>query len=253
MSYLLDGVLSDYPSFAHYFDALIVAAAKPSFFEQNKPLLELKGEELVPARLPLERGRIYQGGNLRDLQRALGVTGNRVLYVGDHIYGDMVRSKKDSAWRTVIIIPEMEAEIAGHDLVRDDLARTGELYNRRSALEDQLRHYQTRLKELTRNGTGNGMAAEAREGEALRVKRLLMAIRTQLRTLDRESHVLRRSVDQRFHPYWGSLLKEANELSLFGHQVSEYACVYTSRVSNLYAYSPHQYFRSPHHLMHHEL
>ena len=30
---------------------------------------------------------------------------------------------------------------------------------------------------------------------------------------------LKRRVDKRFHPYWGSLLKEHNELSLFGHRM----------------------------------
>ena len=251
MSYLFDGVLPDYPSFLHYFDALIVAAKKPTFFQGKSPLMERRGNDLVPARLPFERGRIYEGGNLGDLQRALGVGGNHVLYVGDHIYGDMVRSKKDSAWRTAMVIPELEAEVMAHELCREDFVHSGQLYHRRSELEDQLRYYQVRLKELTRRE--NGITQEAREAETMRLKRMLSSIRKQLRILDRESNVLRRRIDQRFHPYWGSLLKEANELSLFGHQVSEYACVYTSRVSNLYHYSPHQYFRSPHNFMHHEL
>ena len=60
-------------------------------------------------------------------------------------------------------------------------------------------------------------------------------------------------IDRRFHPYWGSLLKEAAEKSSFGDQVEEYACLYTSRVSNFLAYSPLQYFRSPRDLMPHEL
>jgi hypothetical protein len=49
------------------------------------------------------------------------------------------------------------------------------------------------------------------------------------------------------------LLKEASETSSFGDQVEEYACIYTSRVSNLLAYSPLQYFRSPRDQMPHEL
>jgi len=34
--------------------------------------------------------------------------------------------------------------------------------------------------------------------------------------------------------------------------VEDYACVYTSRVSNFLAYSPVQYFRAPRALMPHE-
>jgi hypothetical protein len=161
----------------------------------------------------------------------------------------MVRSKKDSAWRTVMIIPELESEVSALDLCRDDQRRTSELYNQRRELEDQLRHHQSRLKAATRQSGSNGSA----NGDVGHHKSMLSAIRRQLRALDREASLLRRNIDQRYHPYWGSLLKESHELSLFGHQVSEYACVYTSRVSNLLSYSPHQYFRSPHNLMHHEL
>ncbi len=249
LRYLLDGCLPDYPSYKHYFDAVIVAARKPTFFEKRSQLMLRDGELLTPHTGKLERGKTYEGGNLHDLQRALGVTGNEVLYVGDHIYGDMVRSKKDSAWRTAMLIPELEAEISAVELGREDLLRNGELYARRHDLEDELRATQQRLKELTRNGHAQNGGAH----QVLHLKQVLATIRKQLRFLEREASSLKRRVDKRFHPYWGSLLKEHNELSLFGHQVSEYACLYTSRVSNLLGYSPHQYFHSPHNKLHHEL
>jgi 5'-nucleotidase len=78
-------------------------------------------------------------------------------------------------------------------------------------------------------------------------------IRGQLRQVDAEAQATEREIAQRFHPFWGSLLKEANETSSFGDQVEEYACLYTSRVSNLLSYSPLQYFRSPRDLLPHEL
>lgn len=250
LSYLLDGMLPDYPSYKHYFDAIIVAAQKPNFFQKNNPLLERRGAQVAPSKLPLERGKIYENGNLGELQKALAVTGNRVLYIGDHIYGDMLRSKKDSAWRTAMVIPELEAEVVAVAESRPDLHLTGELYARRYELEEILRQHQRRLKEATRkNGNGNGHVSS----EAQQVKQVVLSIRKQLHALDDEWGSLRHRVDGRFHPYWGSLLKEHNELSLFGAQVSEYSCVYTSRVSNLFSYSPHQYFRSPHNKLHHEL
>ncbi len=250
LSYLFDGVLPDYPTFHHYFDAVIVFSKKPSFFEDRNPLMKHEGEGLVPAKGPLERGTIYEGGNLRDLQKSLGVTGNRVLYVGDHIYGDMLRSKKDSNWRTAMVIPELETEVAAFESCRDESLRASGVYNRRHELEDQLRANQQRIKRLEEQAklASNGAASDIHHA-----RQLVATIRRQLRALDREASILKRATDRRFHPYWGSLLKEHNELSLFGHQVSEYACLYTSRVSNLFNYSPHQYFRSPHNLMHHEL
>jgi 5'-nucleotidase len=33
------------------------------------------------------------------------------LYVGDHIFGDIIKSKKERAWRTFLIIPELSQEM----------------------------------------------------------------------------------------------------------------------------------------------
>ncbi|MFT3766039.1 MAG: HAD-IG family 5'-nucleotidase [Minicystis sp.] len=262
MNYLLGGAMPEYPSFRHYFDVIIVAASKPAFFQESRPLMRREGAELRPASLPLERGAVYEGGNLHDFEAAIGVTGDRILYVGDHIYGDILRSKKESAWRTAMIIQEMEAEVLAHEACREQHRKSAELEQKREELEDQLRFYQQRYKELTRKveedsgKNGNGAARPANgaaEADRARVKRAVERIRGQLRAVDAEASTLEREIAQRFHAYWGSLLKEANETSSFGDQVEEYACVYTSRVSNLLSYSPLQYFRSPRDLLPHEL
>ena len=62
-----------------------------------------------------------------------------------------------------------------------------------------------------------------------------------------------RVIDRAFNPYWGAIFREAAENSRFGQQVEDYACVYTSRVSNFLSYSPLRYFRSPRDHMPHEL
>ena len=77
-----------------HFDVVIVAATKPAFFQEQRPLLERDGEEMRPASFPLERGVVYEGGNLHDLERALGVSGDEILYVGDHMFGDVHVSKR---------------------------------------------------------------------------------------------------------------------------------------------------------------
>ena len=78
-------------------------------------------------------------------------------------------------------------------------------------------------------------------------------MRAELRSLTAEYEMLAERISQRFHPYWGPLLKEQNEMSSFGLQVDLYADIYTRRVSCLRAYSPQQYFHSPYDLMPHEL
>jgi HAD superfamily 5'-nucleotidase-like hydrolase len=274
MKYLLDGEMVEYPHWRNYFDVVIVAAMKPAFFQERRPLMARDGDELEPAEFPLERGKIYEGGNLHDLERGLGAAGDEVLYVGDHIYGDILRSKKESAWRTAMIIQELETEVMAHDSCRDDFARAVQLEDARDRLEDELRFYQNRFKEMTRrlehaahahkkngangaggtNGAGgaSGGGSVDPEAERPRIKRAIDRVRGRLRQVDAELHLIERRIDRRFHSYWGSLLKEENEESSFGAQVEEYACLYTSRVSNFLHYSPQQYFRGPRDQMAHE-
>ncbi len=274
MSYLLGGAMSEYPHWKNFFDVIIVAATKPVFFTERRPLLERDGETTRPATSPLERGKIYEGGNLHDVERALGATGDEVLYVGDHIYGDILRSKKDSAWRTVMIMQELETEIAAYESCKEDFTLIETLDEQREHLEDDLRYYQARIKDLTRQielasggrartdaSSTRDLAASAaasssapdRDADRMRFKRAVERIRGKLRQIDAEITSMDRRIDLRFHPYWGSLLKEGAEQSSFGKQVDDYACLYTSRVSNFLAYSPQQTFRSPRDVMSHEI
>jgi 5'-nucleotidase len=263
MSYLLDGQMIEYPHWRNYFDVVVVAAMKPAFFQERRPLMQRHGDKLEPATFPLERATIYEGGNLHELERDLGAAGDEILYVGDHIYGDILRSKKESAWRTAMIIQELEGEVLAHESCREDFARQAELGEARDRLEDELRFYQTRFKELSRKGEhaasrangsphANGHGADG-DGERSRIKRGIDRVRARLRHVEGELRLIERRIDHRFHPFWGSLLKEENEESSFGSQVEEYACLYTARVSNFLLYSPQQYFRSPRDEMAHEI
>ena len=71
--------------------------------------------------------------------------------------------------------------------------------------------------------------------------------------IELEHQSVAEKVDAAFHPYWGSLLKEAGDRSNFGVQVATYADIYMRSVSSLRHYSPLQHFRSPRDLMPHEL
>jgi HAD superfamily 5'-nucleotidase-like hydrolase len=268
MDYLIGDSMTEYPTWRNYFDVVICAATKPAFFQERRPLME-RGqvaatnghgakEEVRPAVFPLERGKVYEGGNLHDLERALGVTGDQVLYVGDHIYGDILRSKKESAWRTAMVIQELETEVLAYESCRADLARCEELEDLYERLEDDLRYYQARFKEVSRQiehakTKPNGVPLAELDAERGRTKRAVERIRGRMKEVGAEIVEIEAKSDACFHPFWGSLLKEGNEQSSFGAQVEEYACLYTSRVSNLLAYSPQQTFRSPRDLMAHEI
>jgi HAD superfamily 5'-nucleotidase-like hydrolase len=64
MSYLLDGVRGGYPSWRNYFDVIVVSAAKPEFFTDEHPFLELDANGAPLAKSsdgPFQRGRVYAG------------------------------------------------------------------------------------------------------------------------------------------------------------------------------------------------
>lgn len=41
----------------------------------------------------------------------LGVKGKDILYVGDHIFGDILKSKKRQGWKTFLVVPELTKEL----------------------------------------------------------------------------------------------------------------------------------------------
>lgn len=257
MSYLLDGVLPEYPRWQSYFDFVIVGTQKPDFFSESNPFLEIDEQgEILGEATSLDRGRVYQGGNLRDLERFTGIGGERVLYVGDHIYGDILRSKKHSLWRTCMIVEELEDEIGYTTRRAEDIQRLDELERRLDELDDEL-NSQKQVIALLERQLDRGAPQSVPERDELaehmrRAKQELDRVRRTRRQLEAEHEHLEMDLDAGNNPYWGFVFKQGRENSRFGEQVETYACLYTSRVSNLLYYSPAQYFRSPREIMPHE-
>jgi HAD superfamily 5'-nucleotidase-like hydrolase len=255
MRYLLDGALPAYPSWRSYFDLIVVGAAKPAFFTERNPFQEIDASGRVLREFregTLQRGRLYQGGNLPDFERMAGSTGDHVLYIGDHIYGDMLRSKKSSNWRTAMIIQELEHELAMHDKLAPDITRLEELERRLPTIDSEINYAQLVLKSLGKLEERSAVEPRLLEAAKRTAKLNLDRLRAELRATLDEHGALRRDIDRAFNPFWGPLFKEGAENSRFGEQVEDYACVYTSRVSNFLAYSPLQYFRGPRDHMPHE-
>lgn len=259
MRHLLDGVLPEYPSWRNYFDIVITGASKPAFFTESRPFLEVDaaseaGTVLGPAQ-SLERGHVYQGGNLNDFERMAGIGGDHVLYVGDHIYGDIVKSKKSSLWRTCMIVQEIEDEIAYTDARREEIARLSEVEVALARLDDEVAHYKGMVNGIERRLERDEVAGDERlalEEERRRLKADLDVLRRGLKQATQIARDLEDDLECGFNPYWGLMFKEGHENSKFGEQVEQYACLYTSRVSNFVQYSPMHYFRSPRDTMAHE-
>jgi HAD superfamily 5'-nucleotidase-like hydrolase len=258
MSHLLDGVLPEYPSWRNYFDFIVTGAAKPTFFSSNAPFLEVdtsrSDDQLIGPAKSLERLKVYQGGNLIAFEQMTKFAGDRVLYVGDHIYGDILKSKKTSLWRTCMIVQELEDEINYTDGRQEEISQLSEVELLRARLDDEVNHRRAQLNSLERKLDKDlpKQLRSAVEEERRRAKSEMDKIRRALRETVEIADTLERDVEEGFNPFWGLLFKEGNENSRFGEQVEQYACLYTSRVSNFLHYSPMQYYRSPRDLMPHE-
>jgi len=256
MRHVLDGVLPEYPSWRNYFDFIVTAARKPGFFAEKRPIEELgpDGAVLGEART-LERGKTYQGGSLAELERLAGFGGERVLYVGDHIYGDILRSRRDSLWRTCMVVEELERELAWLESKLEPLEELARLEELRARLGDELSARRTVLnaieRRLDRDPPADG-GRPALEEERLRAKERLDLLRRAHRDADARVAVLGDEIENGFNRHWGLVFKEGHENSRFGEQIEDYACVYTSRASNFLFYSPMEYFRSPRAAMPHE-
>ncbi len=267
MKYLLQDALAEYPSWRNYFDFVITGASKPGFFSQSNPFLVLDpsiradragkaGEEgrVLGEAQSLERWKVYQGGNLTAFERMAGFSGNTVLYVGDHIYGDILKSKKSSLWRTCMIVQELEDEIAYTDGRKAEIEALSDVELLRGRLEDEVSHRKSQLNAADRRLEKNPAPEEQKvlEEDRKRLKGELDLVRRARKETFGIAEAIERAVEHGFNPFWGLLFKEGSENSRFGEQVEQYACLYTGRVSNFLHYSSTQYFHSPREQMPHE-
>ncbi|KAJ6658923.1 hypothetical protein lerEdw1_019559 [Lerista edwardsae] len=96
------------------FDAVIVQADKPNFFnDKRRPFRKVneRGVLLWDKIHELQKGQIYKQGNLYEFLKLTGWRGSKVLYFGDHIYSDLADLTLKHGWRTGAIIPELRTEI----------------------------------------------------------------------------------------------------------------------------------------------
>ena len=263
MSYLLDGERKAYPSWRNYFDIVIVGGAKPAFFNELRPFMVVDQASGVPATSGtapevkhLSRDKVYQGGNVIAFEQMTGLKGEQVLYIGDHIYGDILRLRKQHMWRTAMVLQELEREIAVSDRMEAQIKDLELLDRRHRNLESEIDYQTLRLKKVQRLLEDHGPSPElhARLEEERRVMRSSVdTLRDRATLMHDEVDSLELRLDRAYNQHWGSCLREGNENSRFGEQVNDYADLYTSRVSNFGPYSPLRYFRAPRRPMPHEV
>ena len=175
---------------------------------------------------------MFFGGNARQVEKSLGLSGDEILYVGDHLFGDVHFSKALLRWRTALILRELESEVEALVEFLPQQEELDTLMARKAELEAQVAALRvaaqrSRLGYAAAGGDGAGPGRSARGG-ASRVGR---GSTTRSRRSPSPPARLRNEA-------WGPLMRAGQDKSLFARQVERYADVYTSRVSNLLVPEP---------------
>ncbi|MEN8238545.1 MAG: 5'-nucleotidase domain-containing protein, partial [Actinomycetota bacterium] len=218
---------------------VIVSAAKPGFFTSSNPLYRVIDEDLgrlEPHFGSLESGGVFYGGNARLVEESLGLAGDEILYVGDHLYGDVHYSKALLRWRTALILQELESEVLALSTFLPTRARLSALMEGKERLEAKLSA--ERLADLrARKGYAQPLI-DLEDGSAA-----IAGTKNDLIAVDNLIAPLAIEAGQLQNEAWGPMMRAGADKSLFARQVERYADIYTSRVSNLLFPGPYATFR----------
>lgn len=239
MEFAFDPFLPGGMTWRELFDVAIVGARKPEFFLGRAPIFEVVSEDgLLQPALKLREGGVFLGGSARQVERHLGLSGKELLYVGDHMYGDVHVSKNVLRWRTALIVRELEAEVEAVEAFEDRQEELDALMREKGKVEYQ--HCQIRLQ-LQRLRAGYGPRIDS-SVEAL--EQAAADARARIAELDASISPLAQSAGELGNPNWGPLMRAGNDKSHLARQLERYADVYTSRVSNFLFRTPFAYLRS---------
>lgn len=241
MTYAFDAYLPDDMTWRDLFDVIIVSARKPSFFSSPNPVFEVVNDDglLRPSPWGIRHGGIYLGGNAPAVERYLGMSGDEILYVGDHLYTDVQVSKSVSRWRTSLVLRELEADFAASVDFEPQQHRLTTLMKQKERLEYEM--YQLRLQ-LQRKREAYGPSPRTSIGV---LERRLASTREEIMALDAEISPLASAASALNNSNWGPLMRAGNDKSHLARQVERHADIYMSRVSNFLFQTPFGYLRSP--------
>ncbi|KAH9624264.1 hypothetical protein KSS87_022827 [Heliosperma pusillum] len=226
------------------FDMVIVSARKPEFFQMSHPMYEVvTGEGLMRPCFKGRTGGLYSGGSAQMVESSLGVQGDEILYVGDHIYTDVSQSKVHLRWRTALICRELEEEYTALIHSRAQRSFLIELINQKEVVGDLFNQLRLALQRRTKDRPAQTLAATKLDDQELTesLQKLLIV----MQRLDEKIAPMLDSDGELFNKRWGFLSRAGLwDKSHLMRQIEKYADIYTSRVSNFLHYTPFMYFRS---------
>ncbi|XP_046591691.1 cytosolic purine 5'-nucleotidase isoform X3 [Neodiprion lecontei] len=228
MTYLFDFPHGARPEDPHrnwktYFDIIVVDASKPLFFGEGTILRQVDTKtgalKLGTHRGPLHLGEVYSGGSCDVFTELIGAKGKDVLYIGDHIFGDILKSKKIRGWRTFLIVPELVQEL--------------HVWTDKCQLFAELQSLDVMLGEMYKN-------LDSSTKEKPDISKLRASIRDVTHKMDLAYGMM------------GSLFRSGSRQTFFSSQVVRYADLYAATFLNLIYYPFSYMFRAPAMLMPHE-
>ncbi|NNE43613.1 MAG: HAD family hydrolase, partial [Gemmatimonadetes bacterium] len=224
------------------FDVIIVSARKPAFFGRGNPLYEIVDEKsghLKPTIGHLGEGGLYHGGSAAIVEQHLGLEGDEILYVGDHLFADVRVSKAVLRWRTALILRELEDEVRAVAEFEPQQAKLREFMVRKEKLEAEMSELRLRSQRSRKKyGPKESASYSDLDRQITRTREAVLALDAELAPLAVASGELRNKT-------WGPLMRAGNDKSLFARQVEQYADVYTSRCSNFLHATPFGFLRAP--------
>ncbi|SMF21933.1 HAD-IG family 5'-nucleotidase [Pseudobacteriovorax antillogorgiicola] len=256
MSYLLDGASEDYPKWQDYFDYSIVSGGKPNFFTGSNPFFEVVDQNglLKQHNGPLTRGGLYHGGNAKLFEKLTDQKGDQILYIGDHIYGDIMRSKELFNWRTLLVVEELEEEFHALDQTQNSMDQIFSEITLEDQLVSEVQNLRGQIYTWQRRMSFCDNKKQAKYQRRIEENQKMIQEKEQQ---IEEQHLKIRSLvaarEDAFHPIWGELMHTGLEMSRFAQQVESFACLYCTKITNLSFYSPNQKFRSLRDQLPHEL
>ena len=238
LDHAVDPFLKDHKSWMDLFFVVITLAQKPRFFFDNLRFLKIdpKDGSMTNMEEKLVDG-IYQGGCADIFEADFGVAGDDILYVGDHIYGDIVRLKKDCKWRTALVLEELGDEIDKMEQVKPIQDNIRDLMDQKEPLEHKLvdKISERIEKKVTEDDKG------------------VDELQEQINDLDKQISPLIKQQASIFNSHWGEVMRAGNEESYFAHQVDRFADIYMPNLADLFSISPRTYFRARRRPLAHEL
>ena len=236
MDYAVTPFLKEHKSWSDLFELVITFAQKPKFFYEKRSFLKVNPADgsMNNYDHPLVHG-IYQGGNAFQFTDDLQLDGDEILYIGDHIYGDILRLKKDCNWRTAMVLEELEQEVINNEKAEPLVKEIEKLMKFKEPLEDK---YTELMTEKSENKS-------IKDEEINELQEKISVVDTQISQLIKKQQVI-------YNLQWGQLMRSGNEESYLAYQVERYACVYMSKLSDLVTLSPRTYYRAPRRPLSHE-